>query len=97
MLEREPLEKCASDGQLCVYEHEGFWQCMDTFRDWTLLDSLWKSGNAPWKIWNDSNDYSVKAFDSQASVRQRNKPDMIVMMRSVLEWPKDEKKNRKRK
>lgn len=65
VLEREPLEKCASDGQLCVYEHEGFWQCMDTFRDWTLLDSLWKSGNAPWKIWNDSNDYSIKAFDSQ--------------------------------
>ena len=54
VLERDPLEKCARDGQLCVYEHDGFWQCMDTYRDWTMLNSLWNSGEAPWKIWNDS-------------------------------------------
>lgn len=54
VLERDPLEKCARDEQLCVYEHEGFWQCMDTYRDWTILNSMWKSGDAPWKTWNDS-------------------------------------------
>lgn len=50
-LEREPLERCADDGQLHVYEHTGFWQCMDTYRDWELLERLWQSGKAPWKVW----------------------------------------------
>jgi glucose-1-phosphate cytidylyltransferase len=49
--EREPLERLASEGQLSAYKHEGFWQPMDTLRDRTLLEELWKSGNAPWKIW----------------------------------------------
>ena len=65
VLERDPLEKCARDRQLCVYEHEGFWQCMDTYRDWTILNSLWKSGDAPWKIWNDSDSTAVVPLDSQ--------------------------------
>lgn len=51
MLELGPFRRCAADGQLSVYRHEGFWQCMDTFRDWQFLDSLWSSGNAPWKTW----------------------------------------------
>ena len=51
MLEREPLERCVRDGQLMVYEHRGFWQCMDTFRDWEHLEALWRSGSAPWKVW----------------------------------------------
>lgn len=50
VLEKEPLEQVAKMGQLAAYKHEGFWQCMDTKRDKDLLDSLWKSGNAPWKI-----------------------------------------------
>lgn len=49
--EREPLEHLAKDGQLMAYRHEGFWQCMDTIRDKKLLESLWESGNAPWKVW----------------------------------------------
>ncbi len=48
--EREPLEKLAADGQLMAYRHTSFWQCMDTLRDKKLLDSLWESGKAPWKI-----------------------------------------------
>jgi glucose-1-phosphate cytidylyltransferase len=49
ILEREPLQKLAADGELVVREHSGFWQPMDTFRDWKLLEDLWASGNAPWK------------------------------------------------
>ncbi len=49
--EREPLENLAADGQLAAYQHEDFWQCMDTLRDVNLLDKLWQEGNAPWKTW----------------------------------------------
>jgi glucose-1-phosphate cytidylyltransferase len=49
--EREPLEGLAKDGQLMAYKHHSFWQCMDTLRDKKLLESLWQTGNAPWKIW----------------------------------------------
>lgn len=48
-LEKEPLEKAASMGELMAYRHEGFWQCMDTKRDHELLENLWSQG-APWKI-----------------------------------------------
>ena len=49
--EREPLEQLASDGQLYAFMHDGFWQPMDTLRDRVLLEKLWESGEAPWKIW----------------------------------------------
>jgi glucose-1-phosphate cytidylyltransferase len=49
--EREPLEGLARDGQLMAYRHYSFWQCMDTLRDRKLLESLWESGDAPWKVW----------------------------------------------
>ena len=49
--EKEPLERLAADGQLMAYRHDGFWQCMDTIRDRKLLQSLWDSGSAPWKVW----------------------------------------------
>lgn len=51
--EREPLERLASDGQLMAYKHRSYWQCMDTLREKYLLESLWESGEAPWKIWED--------------------------------------------
>jgi glucose-1-phosphate cytidylyltransferase len=50
--EREPLERLARDGQLMAYKHEAFWQCMDTLRDKVLLEELWQSGKAPWKLWS---------------------------------------------
>lgn len=49
LLEAEPLEKAAADGQLMAYRHEGFWQCIDTKRDRDLLEALWQSGKAPWQ------------------------------------------------
>lgn len=51
--EREPLERLAEDGQLMAYRHTSFWQCMDTLRDKKLLQSLWDTGNPPWKIWKE--------------------------------------------
>lgn len=50
-LEREPLERLAADGELMAYQHDGFWQPMDTVRERDLLESLWQSGGAPWKVW----------------------------------------------
>jgi glucose-1-phosphate cytidylyltransferase len=47
--EKEPLERLAAEGQLMAYKHTSFWQCMDTLREKHLLESLWKSGEAPWK------------------------------------------------
>ncbi len=52
VFEQEPLEKLARENQVKAYHHDGFWQCMDTSRDREKLESLWKAGNAPWKIWN---------------------------------------------
>lgn len=49
MLEREPMEKAAAVGELMTYRHTDFWQCMDTARDWDLLNQLWRSGRAPWR------------------------------------------------
>jgi glucose-1-phosphate cytidylyltransferase len=51
VLEQAPLERLASEGQLMAYRHEGFWQPMDTFREYTMLNEMWDSGNAPWKVW----------------------------------------------
>ena len=49
--EKEPLEELARSKQLFSYEHEGFWQPMDTLRDKNYLEELWTSGMAPWKVW----------------------------------------------
>ena len=54
--EREPLERLARDGQLMAYRHTSFWQCMDTLRDKVLLNELWNSGRAPWRIWRDEDE-----------------------------------------
>jgi glucose-1-phosphate cytidylyltransferase len=50
ILEREPLEKVAKMGELMSYQHDGFWQCMDTKRDRDTLEEMWKTGEAPWKV-----------------------------------------------
>lgn len=51
VFEREPLEGLAKDNQLVAYKHQGFWQPMDSLRDKTQLEQIWKSGKARWKIW----------------------------------------------
>jgi glucose-1-phosphate cytidylyltransferase len=52
VLEREPLERLAADGQLRAWRHTGFWDCMDTYKDAVLLGDLWSQGRAPWKVWS---------------------------------------------
>jgi glucose-1-phosphate cytidylyltransferase len=52
VLEREPLERLAGRGDLRAYRHEGFWDCMDTYKDAVLLNDLWAQDRAPWKLWN---------------------------------------------
>ena len=49
--EREPLQRLAAEGELMAWQHQGFWQPMDTLRDKTQLEDLWASGKAPWKLW----------------------------------------------
>jgi glucose-1-phosphate cytidylyltransferase len=51
VLEKEPLTRLAQEGQLHAYEHRGFWQCMDNYREYELLNRLWDSDQAPWKVW----------------------------------------------
>jgi glucose-1-phosphate cytidylyltransferase len=52
VLERAPLERLAADGQLRARRHEGFWECMDTYKDAVQLNDLWSSGRAPWRTWD---------------------------------------------
>jgi glucose-1-phosphate cytidylyltransferase len=51
VLEQEPLQRLAADGELMVWKHDGFWQPMDTYREWKMLEELWDTGRAPWKVW----------------------------------------------
>jgi glucose-1-phosphate cytidylyltransferase len=51
VLEREPLSQLAETGELRAFRHEGFWDCMDTYKDALLLNDLWAAGRAPWKLW----------------------------------------------
>ena len=54
VLEREPFEQLVADGELMAYRHEGFWSCMDTYKDNLLLNEIWERGAPPWKTWSDA-------------------------------------------
>ncbi len=56
VFEKYPLETVANKGELMSFLHRGFWQCMDTKREKDLLETLWESGQAPWKVWNNEKD-----------------------------------------
>ena len=51
IFEKGPMERLVREGQLKAYKHEGFWQCMDTYREQQMLDRMWQQGKAPWKTW----------------------------------------------
>ncbi len=53
VFERQSLVRLAEDGELMSYRHKGFWQCMDTKREMDMLEKLWQTGKAPWKVWKD--------------------------------------------
>ena len=50
-LEREPLQRAALDGELMMFAHTGFWQPMDTYREWKMLEEMWDKGTAEWQMW----------------------------------------------
>jgi glucose-1-phosphate cytidylyltransferase len=52
VLERDPLRLLAREGELRAYRHEGFWDCMDTYKDAVVLNDLWSAGEAPWRLWD---------------------------------------------
>lgn len=52
VLEQEPLQRLAKAGELMVFPHQGFWQPMDTYREYKLINDLWAEGRAPWKVWS---------------------------------------------
>ncbi len=68
--EKEPLEQLAANGQLMAYKHTSFWQCMDTLRERHILESMWESGQAPWKIWEDTDAHTGNG--SQGVHRHQN-------------------------
>jgi glucose-1-phosphate cytidylyltransferase len=51
VLERDPMERVATEGRLAAFRHHGFWDCMDTYKDAVTLEDLWSSGAAPWRVW----------------------------------------------
>jgi len=51
VLERDPLERAAAEGRLAAFRHDGFWDCMDTYKDAVILNDLWATGEAPWRVW----------------------------------------------
>lgn len=53
IFEKQPLQKLAENNQLMSYVYRGFWQCMDTTREKDILEKLWASKKAPWKVWQD--------------------------------------------
>ncbi len=75
--ELEPMERLAQEGQLQAWKHEGFWQCMDTLKEKHFLESLWDSGNAPWKTWENADESSgngpsgIHRIDSHADAHRR--------------------------
>jgi glucose-1-phosphate cytidylyltransferase len=53
ILEREPLERLAAEGELRAFRHAGFWDCMDTYKDAVMLNDMWETGNPPWRVWSE--------------------------------------------
>ena len=76
VFEWEPLRQLARDGQLSVFPHKGFWMGMDTYREYLLLNELWQTHKAPWKLWSDleddpSHDEAGLSADGLSEARSR--------------------------
>lgn len=76
VLEREPLEALANDGQLCVYQHDGYWQPADTLRDVEHLRKLWDNGHAPWRVWDGRG--TMPAESTGARRRRSDAPEVLL-------------------
>jgi len=65
VLEQSPLTQCARDGELVSFNHDGYWQPMDTFREYQMLNKLWAKGNAPWKTWENLPPVEIKELSQK--------------------------------
>jgi glucose-1-phosphate cytidylyltransferase len=74
VLEREPLEHLAADGELRAYRHDGFWECMDTYKDAVTLNDLWASGDAPWRVWPAGADGAAAVTRQKRGARGTGRP-----------------------
>jgi glucose-1-phosphate cytidylyltransferase len=74
VLERAPLERLAAAGELRAYRHEGFWECMDTYKDAVALNDLWASGGAPWRLWEEPGSSVRQAAGPKQGHRVANPP-----------------------
>ena len=61
--EKEPVESMVRDGQMMAYRHRGFWSCMDTLKEKTILEEMWDTGDAPWKVWEKKERVVVASGD----------------------------------
>jgi glucose-1-phosphate cytidylyltransferase len=74
VLERGPLEGLAAAGELRAYRHEGFWECMDTYKDAVALNDLWACGEAPWRVWGEDEPSQVAARRARNSATGSRMP-----------------------
>jgi glucose-1-phosphate cytidylyltransferase len=74
--EKEPLERLAKEGELMAYRHTSFWQCMDTLREKRLLESLWQSGKAPWKVWQEPGEMPTELQENSQDPSQSPAQDI---------------------
>jgi glucose-1-phosphate cytidylyltransferase len=82
ILEKAPLERLSEAGQLMAFRHEGFWQPMDTVRDRQLLEKLWESNQAPWKVGNGNDDF-LRALSERSSASDGSVGIQRPMVRKV--------------
>ena len=89
--EQAPMERLAHGGQLAAYRHRGFWQPMDTLRDKTVLNELWESGRAPWKVWADRPAVEIQdehapelRFDVVGVLVQPDRPALVTHLRAAF-------------
>jgi glucose-1-phosphate cytidylyltransferase len=78
ILERGPLQHLADEGELAAFRHPGFWQPMDTPREFRELNELWETGQAPWKVWQSSSDKPARDAKSGSRLRLSTPPRRTV-------------------
>jgi glucose-1-phosphate cytidylyltransferase len=81
--EREPMEQLANEGNLSAYKHSGFWQPLDTLRDKMILEELWTSGQAPWRVWDDRRPLALEMGKDNAAHRARRAGDRAMSRGTV--------------
>jgi glucose-1-phosphate cytidylyltransferase len=83
VLEREPLERLAAAGELHAYRHDGFWDCMDTYKDAVALNDLWQAGDPPWTTWSSLSSFGAEPPTPSSSSRAESSPEGAAQPRDL--------------